>query len=112
MRSHSITELWWLQGLLGDLQEPPGRGAGSPARGGPVGAELGAEDPRGPCQPRASRGCVQDSSRGGGGCRCCSTSLLEVRATPRSHRTQQSRWQEQAGEPAPALRARIKQAAR
>lgn len=51
-----------LGGLLGDLQELPGRGAGPPAWCGPAGAGLGAEGPRGPCQPRSCRGSVASCS--------------------------------------------------
>lgn len=37
--------------LKGDLQQQPGRGAGHPACGDPVGAGVGPEAPRHPFQP-------------------------------------------------------------
>lgn len=44
--------------LLGDLQEPPGHGAGHPAQGGPPGAGPGPGASRALCQPQPFCVCV------------------------------------------------------
>jgi len=56
MDTNTVSAVMLIYGicLLGDLPEPPGCGPGHPALGVPAGSGVGAEGPRGPCQPQLS----------------------------------------------------------